>query len=116
MRSAWLVAALLTTQLLSPKASAGRRCAFNGVWEGCTLECIMSKGRQIGTKVNWLNDGKVINYYDYGCTGEEFGGPECKTKIIEDNGQVTYGISVHSERGSLYTSNRDNKTHIPPFQ
>jgi len=75
----------------------------------------MSSGRQIGTRVLWESDGKVVSYYFYACVNEEFGGGECKVKIVEDNGRVTYGNSVHGGRGTHITSNRGNITIIPPF-
>jgi len=74
----------------------------------------MSNGREIGTRVLWLGDGKVVTYYFYACVWGD-GGGECKVILVEDNGRVTYGNSVHGGRGSHITSNRGNITIIPPF-
>ena len=111
----------LLATLLSPlliiglPASAYEQCSFNGRWENCSLKRIMSSGKNIGTRVKWLSDGKVVSYYFYDCKNEEFGGGECKAKIMEDNGTVTYGTSAHGGRGTHITSSRGNKTVIPPF-
>ena len=91
------------------------QCSFNGRWEECSLKRIMYSGRQIGTRVLWVSDGKVVSYYFDNCMNDEFGGGECKVKIVEDNGGVTYGTSVHGGRGTHVTSSRGNKTIIPPF-
>jgi len=110
-----LLASLIVPLLSTSSVYASHQCSFNGRWEGCSLKRIMSRGRQIGTRVTWLSDGKVVSYYFYDCINEEFGGGECQSKIVEDNGTVTYGKSSHGGRGSHITSNRGNKTIIPPF-
>lgn len=110
-----LLQIVLTPLLIGLPSSASHQCSFNGNWEGCSLQRLMSSGRQVGTKVKWLSDGKVVSYYFFDCVNEEYGGGECKAKIVEDNGRVTYGTSVHGGRGTHITSNRGNKTIIPPF-
>jgi len=74
----------------------------------------MSNGRQIGTRVRWLSDGKTVSYYFYNCDDGP-GLSNCMVKIVEDNGRVTYGTSSSGGRGSWITSNRGNITIIPPF-
>jgi hypothetical protein len=115
MPSLGLLASLVISLFSGLPMSAADQCSFNGKWEGCSLKRIMSRGMQTGTRVTWLSDGKVVTYYFYDCLNEEFGGGECKTKIVEDNGRVTYGRSVHGGRGTHITSSRGNKTVIPPF-
>ena len=110
-----LLASLIDPLLFTSSVYASHQCSFNGRWEVCSLKRIMSNGRQIGTRVTWLSDGKVVSYYFYDCIKEEFVGGECQTKIVEGNGTVTYGKSFHGGRGSNITSNRGNKTIIPPF-
>ncbi|WP_411868976.1 hypothetical protein [Vulcanococcus limneticus] len=97
-----------------PLVVKAEQCAFNGKWEGCSLSLITSNGNQVGTRVKWLSDGKVVSYYFFNCN-EYPGGQDCKTKIVEDNGRITYGTSAHGGRGTNITSSKGNKTLIPPF-
>lgn len=107
---------ILTSTLIIalPLLAKAEQCAFNGKWENCSLARILSNGARAGTKVKWLSDGKVVSYYFYGCKDYP-GGEDCKVKIIEDNGRITYGSSSHGGRGTQIMSNKGNKTIIPPF-
>lgn len=110
-----LLGLLMTLLSSGLPAFSSSQCSFNGRWEECSLKRLMSNGWQIGTRVLWVSDGKVVSYYFYDCVNEGFGGGECNAKIVEDNGRVTYGTSVHGGRGTHVTSAGGNKTIIPPF-
>ena len=83
-------------------------------WESCYTITLMANGEQVGTRVTWLRDGKVVDYYDYDCINEDECCPECKVKIVEDNGTVTYGTSSSGGRGTFVESSRGNITHWMP--
>jgi hypothetical protein len=99
----------------SALANPNSQCAFNGKREACTGQYLMVNGRSTGIRVRWLSDGKVVSYNFYGCVNEEFGGGECKVKIVEDNGRVAYGKSFHGGRGTRVISSNGNITDIYPF-
>ncbi len=93
--------------------SAGVLGKGDSHWESCYTIYLMANGEQVGTRVTWLSDGKVVDYYNYDCIQE---GPshDCKVKIVEDNGTVTYGTSSSGGRGTFVESSRGNITHWMP--
>ena len=105
---------LITPVLCVLPVHPSDQCVFNGIVEGCSLKRLISNGRQIGTRVLWVKDGKVVSYYFYDCVHDELR-ERCKTKIVEDNGRVTYGTSFDDWRGTQIISQRGNKTIIPAF-
>ena len=107
-------ALMLSAVGLPMAGQAAHQCAFNGVWEACSLRRVLFRGKQEGTRVTWLSDGKVVTYYYMNCFGDH-GGSECKVEIVEDNGRVTWGRSSHGGRGTWIKSERGNVTIIPPF-
>ena len=113
-RCAVFSALVLSAVGLPMAGQAAHQCAFNGVWEACSLRRVLFRGKQEGTRVTWLSDGKVVTYYYMNCFGDH-GGSECKVEIVEDNGRVTWGRSSHGGRGTWIKSERGNVTIIPPF-
>jgi hypothetical protein len=109
---------LTTTALLAPGDShAKEQCAFNGRWEACKAYRTQRNGAITCRKVIWLSDGKVVTYQEFSCSeaNEYTSTSQCKVKIIEDNGRVTYGTAYHSGgRGIRIQSERGNITDLPP--
>lgn len=94
-------------------ANPNFHCAFNDKREACIRHSIIVNGRSTGKRVKWLRDGKIVSYYFYDCDrGMRL---ECKVKIVEDNGRVTYGKSFHDGRGTRVISSNGNITDIHPF-
>lgn len=114
------LAALITLALplLPFTPSAGQeKCAFNGNWESCKIYRYTNNGVITARKVIWLSDGKGVTYYEYNCSASDdyTGQSQCKAKIVEDNGRVTYGVLYHNGgRGIRIRSDRGNVTDLPP--
>lgn len=109
--------ASISSLLSIPQIFAQEQCSFNGRWEACKIYKYTKNGNVIARKVIWLSDGKSVTYHEYDCsTPDEYTSMhECKVKIVEDNGRVTYGTLFHGGgRGISIRSQRGNTTILPP--
>ena len=105
---------MLGLPAIAQRSAFSQRCSFNGVDEACDLRDIRENGKFLGTSILWKSDAKRVDYFFYGCSGNN-AFTYCKAKIVEDNGRVTYGTSEHGGRGTIITSSRGNRTGYPTF-
>ena len=104
----------LPKSLAQPITDSGdATCFFNSEPEDCYIVYSEDTDLDIVTyRVEWLSDGKVVEYLLSGCWTGENDHTMCQVQITEDNGQVSRGIAELGCIGPWITSEHGNTTGL----
>jgi hypothetical protein len=104
----------LPKTLAEPVIDAGyTSCAFNQEMEKCHITFFEDQDLDIRMyRVQWLSDGKVVEYFMSDCWMGENDHTMCQVRITEDNGQVSQGVAELGCIGPFITSENGNTTGL----
>lgn|GEM_PF-4067699 len=104
----------LPKSLAQPITDSGdATCFFNSEPEKCHIVYFEDRDLDIVTyRVEWLSDGKVVEYFLSDCWMGENDHTMCQVQITEDNGQVSRGIAERGCIGAAITSEHGNTTGL----